>query len=89
MLYAEKARHSIINHIHNLFDQKLPKTKCYNVVCKYHIHLSTNNMLFVTNDANCSSYTHHIKELFYLPKEKDITPHQQLDFNDRYYIHGQ
>ena len=38
-------------------------------------------MLFVTNDANCSSYTHHIKELFCLPKEKD----SQLDFNDRYY----
>jgi len=31
-------------------------------------------MLFVTNNANCSSYTHHIKELFCLPKEKDMTP---------------
>ena len=30
-------------------------------------------MLFVTNDANCSSYTHHIKELFCSPKEKDLT----------------
>ena len=27
-------------------------------------------MLFVTNDANCSSYTHHIKELLYFPKRK-------------------
>lgn len=25
------------------------------------------------NDANCSSYTHHIKELFCSPKEKDLT----------------
>ena len=33
----------------------------------------TNNILFVTNDANCSSYTHHIKELFCSPKEKDLT----------------
>ena len=30
-------------------------------------------MLFVTNDANCSSYTHHIKELFCSPKEKYLT----------------
>lgn len=27
-------------------------------------------MLFVTNYANCSSYTHHIINLFCLPKEK-------------------
>ncbi len=40
-------------------------------------------MLFVTNNANSSSYTHHIKELFCLPKEKDMTSHLQLDFNDR------
>jgi len=40
-------------------------------------------------DANYYSYTHHIKELFCLPKEKDMTSHQQLDFNDRYNIHGQ
>ncbi len=46
-------------------------------------------MLFVTNNANSSSYTHHIKELFCLPKEKDMTSHLQLDFNDRDYIHGQ
>lgn len=46
-------------------------------------------MLFDTNNANSSSYTHHIKELFCLPKEKDMTSHLQLDFNDRYYIHGQ
>lgn len=26
-------------------------------------------MLFVTNNANCSSYTHHIKELFCLPMQ--------------------
>ena len=56
------------------FEQKLPKTKCYNVICKHHVQPSTNNILFVTNDANCSSYTHHIKELFCLPKEKDMTP---------------
>ena len=55
------------------FEQKLPKTKCYNVVCNRHIHLLTNNMLFVTNNANCSSHTHHIKELFCSPKEKDLT----------------
>ena len=55
------------------FEQKLPKTKCYNVVCKHHMHLLTNNMLFVTNKANCSSHTHHIKELFCSPKEKDLT----------------
>ena len=30
-------------------------------------------MLFVTNNANCSSHTHHIKELFCSPKEKDLT----------------
>ena len=30
-------------------------------------------MLFVTNDTNCLSYTHHIKELFCSPKEKDLT----------------
>lgn len=30
-------------------------------------------MLFVTNKANCSSYTHHIINLFCLPKEKDLT----------------
>ena len=30
-------------------------------------------MSFVTNNANCSSYTHHIKELFCLPKEKDTS----------------
>lgn len=40
-------------------------------------------MLFVTNNANSSSYTHHIKEQFCLPKEKDMTSHLQLDFNDR------
>lgn len=37
------------------------------------MHLLTNNMLFVTNNANCISYTHHIKELFCSPKEKDLT----------------
>lgn len=30
-------------------------------------------MLFDTNNANSSSYTHHIKELFCSPKEKYLT----------------
>lgn len=54
------------------FEQKLPKL---NVIMLFVSTIyTTNNMLFVTNNANCSSYTHHIKELFCLPKEKDITP---------------
>lgn len=29
---------------HNCQYKKLPKTKCYNVVCKHHVQPSTNNM---------------------------------------------
>ena len=60
----KNARHRIINHANNPFCAGTQKTKFHNVVCKHYIHPSTNKILFVTIDANCSSYTHHIKELF-------------------------
>lgn len=41
-------------------------------VCTIYTYQQT-NMLFVTNNANCSSYTHNIKELFCLPKEKSTS----------------
>ena len=37
VLHAEKSWH-------NCQYKKLPKTKCYNVVCKHHVQPSTNNM---------------------------------------------
>lgn len=69
------------------FEQKLPKTKCYNVVCMHHIHLSTNE--YVIRYKQCKLFIIHssYQRTVLLAKRKKHL-HSQLDFNDRYYYTG-
>lgn len=46
--------------------KKLPKTKCYNVVCKHHVQPSTNNMCIGLPAANRTDMNSHIFRIFVL-----------------------
>lgn len=55
-----------------LFEQKLQRLNVIILfVSAIYTYLQT---IYYYIDANYYSYTHHIKELFCLPKEKDMTP---------------
>lgn len=52
--------------------QQLPKTNCYYIIRKRHMHQSTNKILFVILQRCNSSLQHHIENSFCLPKEKQL-----------------